>query len=151
MISQHQVTKDAPKKLFWNGCLCHHYISHTLVCFWLFEWHDPEIWVQVSWHCLMVFVWRVTESQGTIYCLHFPATGIMSASGLPWVSKHHWGIRFTSEGLRPSDTYISGLEQERRNSIANALELRLSYTNPLISISNLGIICSDNGLLFVLR
>ena len=33
-----------------------------------------------------------------------------------------WGITF----------YIGGLVQERRNSIANALELRLSYTNPPI-------------------
>ena len=29
-------------------------------------------------------------------------------------------------------TYIYGLAQERRNSIANALELLLSCTNPLI-------------------
>ena len=29
--------------------------------------------------------------------------------------------------------YIDGLEQERRNSIANALELRLFCTNPFIS------------------
>ena len=28
--------------------------------------------------------------------------------------------------------YFNGLVQERRNSIANALELRLSCTNPLI-------------------
>ena len=28
--------------------------------------------------------------------------------------------------------HIDGLVQERRNSIANALELRLSYTNPSI-------------------
>ena len=27
---------------------------------------------------------------------------------------------------------IDGLVRERRNSIANALELRLSYTNPVI-------------------
>ena len=30
--------------------------------------------------------------------------------------------------------YIDGLVQERRNSIANALELRLSCTNPLICV-----------------
>ena len=30
------------------------------------------------------------------------------------------------------DDYIDGLVQESRNSIANALELRLSCTNPLI-------------------
>ena len=30
------------------------------------------------------------------------------------------------------DAYIDGLVQERRNSIANALELRLSCTNPSI-------------------
>ena len=29
-------------------------------------------------------------------------------------------------------SYIDGLVQERRNSIALAMELRLSYTNPLI-------------------
>ena len=32
-----------------------------------------------------------------------------------------------------NQTYIDGLVQERRNSIANALELRLSCTNPWIS------------------
>ena len=31
--------------------------------------------------------------------------------------------------------HINELVQERRNSIANALELRLSWTNPLISLS----------------
>ena len=29
--------------------------------------------------------------------------------------------------------FIHGFVQERRNSIANALELRLSYTNPSVS------------------
>ena len=29
--------------------------------------------------------------------------------------------------------YIDGLVEERRNSIANALELHLSYTNPSVS------------------
>ena len=29
-----------------------------------------------------------------------------------------------------TNSQIDGLVQERRNSIANALELRLSYTNP---------------------
>ena len=32
-------------------------------------------------------------------------------------------------------SYIDGLVQERRNSIANALELRLSCTNPSIRSS----------------
>ena len=36
-----------------------------------------------------------------------------------------------STGMHPM--YIEGLMQERCNSIANALELRLSYTNPSIS------------------
>ena len=37
-----------------------------------------------------------------------------------------------------SNSYIDGLVQERRNSIANALELRLSCTNPSIyAISNI--------------
>ena len=34
-----------------------------------------------------------------------------------------------------TDAYIDGLAQERCNSIANALELRLSWTNPLIYAS----------------
>ena len=33
---------------------------------------------------------------------------------------------------KPLKLYIGGLVQERRNSIANGLELHLSYTNPLI-------------------
>ena len=34
--------------------------------------------------------------------------------------------------LRPGDACMDGLLQERRNFIANTLELRLSGTNPLI-------------------
>ena len=37
------------------------------------------------------------------------------------------------DSLRPNDTCMrqfDGLMQERRNSIANALELRISCTNP---------------------
>ena len=36
-----------------------------------------------------------------------------------------------------SDDQVDGLVQERHNSIANALELRLSSTNPLISLPRL--------------
>ena len=36
--------------------------------------------------------------------------------------------------LQPHEAYIDGLVQERRNSIANALELRLSFTNQLICV-----------------
>ena len=35
----------------------------------------------------------------------------------------------------PDDVYINGLVQERRNSIANALELHPSCTNPLICVN----------------
>ena len=42
-------------------------------------------------------------------------------------------IKFNT--LRSSDPHIDGLTQKRRNSIANALELRLSCTNPLIYAS----------------
>ena len=34
-----------------------------------------------------------------------------------------------------TDACIDGLVQERRNSIANAMELRLSYTNPSICVT----------------
>ena len=38
--------------------------------------------------------------------------------------------------LRPGDAYIDGLVQERRNSSALAMELRLSCTNSLIGLGN---------------
>ena len=34
--------------------------------------------------------------------------------------------------IQMTEAYIDGLVQDRRNSIANALELRLSCTNPSI-------------------
>ena len=40
--------------------------------------------------------------------------------------------KLTATESRPPKGDIDGLVQERRNSIANALELRLSYTNPTI-------------------
>ena len=57
-----------------------------------------------------------------------------------WCWRHYWASNITvvdvvvcTEGscynLPPADE-INGLVQERRNSIANALELRLSCTNP---------------------
>ena len=39
--------------------------------------------------------------------------------------------------LHQIDIYLNGLVQERRNSIANALELRLSCINPLIGCSGI--------------
>ena len=42
--------------------------------------------------------------------------------------------------------HYDGLMQERRNSIANALELRLSCTNPSISLSNVLVPKGDNPL-----
>ena len=49
-------------------------------------------------------------------------TSIWSNPSKLWRSCEKWSI-----------CYFSGLMQERRNSIANALELRLSHTNPSIS------------------
>ena len=51
------------------------------------------------------------------------------------VSESEWILGLT-QGHKPhgkiTHSYIDGLVQERRNSIANALELRLSCTNPSI-------------------
>ena len=44
-------------------------------------------------------------------------------------------IEINNNKLKKKTLYINGLMQERRNSIANALELRLSCTNPSISPS----------------
>ena len=41
-----------------------------------------------------------------------------------------------------TSSYTDGLVQERRNSTANALELRLSCTNPLIQASSHLIKCT---------
>ena len=43
-----------------------------------------------------------------------------------------WKSLVDADGLVPYDYHIDGLMPERRNYIANALELRLSCTNPLI-------------------
>ena len=45
---------------------------------------------------------------------------------IPYTKGQRWEI------VSISLHHFDGLMQERRNSIANALELRLSYTNPLI-------------------
>ena len=45
----------------------------------------------------------------------------------------HFGHRMLGvHHTKPKQIYIDGLVQGRRNSIANALELRLSFTKPLI-------------------
>ena len=41
-----------------------------------------------------------------------------------------------SNNISKKMVHIDGLEQERRNSIANALELRLCCTNPSMSFFN---------------
>ena len=44
-------------------------------------------------------------------------------------------LRGQSVTFMPDDAYINGLVQERRNSIANALELRLSNTSLLKDVT----------------
>ena len=50
------------------------------------------------------------------------------------MSWHQTGDKPLQESIMTqlTNTYIDGLVQERRNSIANALDLRLSCTNPSI-------------------
>ena len=57
-------------------------------------------------------------------------------SGYGLMLNHHQAITWTNMtyhcwGPQGLISQMYGLEQERRNSIANALELRLSCTNPL--------------------
>ena len=78
--------------------------------------------------CCAVYICFLTES--TVYfvvhvcgCRWHVASGKLgSSSNDNW---HHLKVRG-----RISELHIDGLVQERRNSIANALELRLSCTNP---------------------
>ena len=64
--------------------------------------------------------------------------------GLPTKFEFNWisGLPAIVQQLQQHDRqidkaiHIDGLEQERRNSIANALELRLSCTNPTKSPSS---------------
>ena len=64
------------------------------------------------------------------------------ARSIPWLLMSWF---FASQGHQQSWhwLYIDGLVQERRNSIANALELRLSFTNSSI--------CSASGSLSSMR
>ena len=60
------------------------------------------------------------------------------------------GLRHDKLRIKHSNAlYINGLLQERRNSIANALELRLSCTNPSILYRSFVLYCAVNS--FYLR
>ena len=50
---------------------------------------------------------------------------------MAWCQKGHKPL-YEPTTAQFADAYVDGLVQERRNSIANALELRLSSTNPSI-------------------
>ena len=51
---------------------------------------------------------------------------------LLWLLLGHWVSRLhTFNGNHDKEVYVNKLVQERCNSIANALDLLLSYTNPL--------------------
>ena len=71
----------------------------------------------------------------------------MNSRNAPDAIYIYLGCQYLSNSLRPGDAYIDGLMQERRNSIANALELRLSCTNPsnYITILHSVNISSGNG------
>ena len=57
----------------------------------------------------------------------------MKFTGAPSSNEFQWLYSETQHQDSPNDGpqgHIDGLMQERRNSIANAMELRLSCTNP---------------------
>ena len=55
----------------------------------------------------------------------------------------HWQGATNVNNEKRYILYIDGLVQERRNSIANALELRLPCTNPSISFGNKNNLVND--------
>ena len=123
----------------------------TWASFWTNSWmandlgcHDPHV---ITYHC------NVLKSCG----LHFVQAklyprSIFACSSVTWCTKmtidQFWSLKKTPHSSLSQENYgvcfileqvchswqqhhIDGLVQEWHNSIANALELRLSYTNPL--------------------
>ena len=61
---------------------------------------------------------------------HFTEAGIFQENLVNTVTADALALLVTHQAALVLTLYIDGLVQERRNSIANALELRLSCTNP---------------------
>ena len=63
-------------------------------------------------------------------CVKPHSTGIFQENLVNTVTADALALLVTHQAALVLTLYIDGLVQERRNSIANALELRLSCTNP---------------------
>ena len=115
---------------------------------------NPLIWAQLGEKCAGSLQWHTLNVMGVsdhqqLDCLlkssfrlrtrHCTTGPMWGESGMRWILIHRWQLEKHSNDLDcvriainfpwPHEC-IDGLMQERCNSIANALELRLSCTNP---------------------
>ena len=111
-------------------------------CLICFSWSDNTLADEISWHCRVVTSERYhLKWPGQLDCMFkslFMLTlkeNIKALHCWPFVRGTHWWILPQRASYTPSISihHINGLVQERRNSIANAMELRLSCTNPSTS------------------
>ena len=106
-----------------NGCGC------VIITLWWRSWlclmwlHNVDkvmgVSVITSWRSQMCLIWLHNVDKGH-ECVCGYMMKVVNLSVITW----WWSLWMCHD-------YIDGLVQERRNSIANALELRLSFPNPL--------------------
>ena len=120
------------------------------ICLWFikstlydYQFLEPSCW----WANI---VWSVSVYDDSLYWISHSYTGpvaLWTATGISWwwlAIQAVWVMRQESRwqpgqnrvvntnGLWPPQAHLDGLVQERRNSIASAMELCLSCTNPSI-------------------
>ena len=99
-------------------------------------------WQAIFWNCVGMLYWCIYASLGLndnkeIQCGAIIMQSIFSSiltKYIPWM--YFFGSHsdlYSASVTACMQYHIDGLVQERRNSSANALELRLSCTNPSIS------------------
>ena len=84
-------------------------------------------WWMCCWRALSIMSLQINLL--SLQSQHYPVTHLNALKWYPMI-KHLQVVKLCQH--RSAETRYDGLVQERRNSIANALELRLSCTNPSI-------------------
>ena len=123
-LSLNAAYKPLVKHLLWR---------QAYICSHKAPWNKQNVLT----HCPLADAWKSLKKRISIYHFHKHslhifckiALGCLSGNGLvPSGNKPLWSQCW----LRSMSPYMDGLMQERHYSIADALELCLSCTNPLI-------------------
>ena len=145
LCKKHSLLTQISQKLTHSGLampnedieLCQHWLKEWLVAWW----HQAITWTNVDLSSI-----RFSDSHLRAIEQEIPQPSVLKMAWKLLKSKisfkshrGQWAITaihdICQQWFVKSSVfwcYIDGLMQERRNSIANALELRLSCTNPLI-------------------